>query len=333
MKKNNLWILLGMIAALLASVILLSILLFSKKTQAVGKTPKQQNILSTQVQSIKKEQPIKKQPSKPVTPPFDEDISTKIKKVFEPILSETESEKLGRSYATKGYHIRIMPDLYDDLNSQHLSAEEQDKYKKTLAAHQQALEILRQNNVLKAKQLSADSVPTPKKKEEFYLPGLTAIKGLKGQPQINIKEIACSDRYIAYENWNKICQEIRFADGTKSVVYIVTARGVTAREDFDAQGHLLVQHRFWTTGGYFDSKKIRHIPDYPSTLSESIFYNRDSSVNKIEIYSFNATAADKTKQSLEKEFATQQQMPSIIVQSNKNLPQYCDLYKSECIAL
>ncbi len=303
-NKSNLWVLLGLITILLFTGLLLFILLFpSKNTPSIAEAHKQ-SVPPAKEQPFDK--PVYIPTQKSFIPLSDEDMRAKIKKIFEPLLSEAESEELSRSYTAKDYHIRIMPDLYDDLHAQSLSAEEQDKYKKIQAAHQQVLEILRQNSTLEDKQ-SDESVSTPEEKEEFYLPGLTAIKGLKGQPQTSMKEIPCPDRYTSYRSWDKICQEIQFADGTKSIVYVVASRGVAAREDFDAQEHLLVRNSFWTTGGYFDPDQIRHIPDYPSALSEAIFYNQDGTVNKTETY-----------------------LPSTAEATNKT---YCDLYKSECIAL
>ena len=80
----------------------------------------------------------------------------------------------------------IMSGLHDGLHSSYPSAEGQNKKGKAVDAHQQALEILRQDNALEDKQLSVVS-SAPKGKEEFYLPGLPAIKGVKGQSQISIK--------------------------------------------------------------------------------------------------------------------------------------------------
>ena len=334
--KKNLWILLGLITILLAVILLLSVLLFSaKQTKTVAKTVQQVSIPAVQTTHAKSAQSSEQRPNtssqQAFTPPFEEETAVKIKSVFEPLLSETESEKLGRLYATKGYHSRILPDLYNDLRAQHLPAEEQDKYQKIQAAHQQAIQILQQDRALKEQPAFVAAASTPKQKEEFYLPGLDAIKGPNGQPQISRKEIICPERYTRYKTWNKICQEIQFKDGTKSIMYVVTARGITAREDFDAQGNLLMLRSFWTAGGYFDPEKIRHIPDYPSELAETFYYDKTDAVNKIEIFPIDARGADKDTQTLQNEFANKS--PDIVVQSFKNAPKYCDLYPSECVTL
>ncbi|MBP5404222.1 MAG: hypothetical protein J6Y17_03940 [Elusimicrobiaceae bacterium] len=332
-NKNTLWVLLGLLGVLLITIFLLGALLVSiMKTQPVHKEAEPSGAPKKQIQSVAKSQTFEKKPDssshKAFTPPFDEEIAARIKKLFEPILSDTESEKMGQSYAAKGYHVRIMPDLYEDLHVQHLSAEEQTKYQQILSAHQQALKMLQQDRSLATTQTATPAMSASNK---FYLPGLSSIKGLKGQAQIGRREIACPNRGTEYKNWDKICQEIQFADGTKSIIYVVTARGITARDDFDRQGHLLAHYGFWTSGGYFDSEKIRHIPDYPSAVSEAFFYDKANNVNKIEIY-LSGAAAERTKQSLQQAFAGKQ-MPDIVTQSFKDAPEYCDLYKSECVAL
>lgn len=304
MNENSLQSLFVLIA-----VLLIAAFMFYNKNLLSSNTDGELEASVEQTQPSQKVQDNEKQTNNPskrrFAIPFDEDISAKIKKVFEPILSEDESEEMGRSYSAIGYNIAIMPDLYDDLHSQHLSEEEQVRYKKLLSAHQQALEILRQNKTLNGKQ--SDEPATPIGEEEFYLPGLDAIKGLKGQQQTTRKEIECPDRYTDYKTWDKICQEIQFADMTKSIVYVVSKRGITAREDFDAQGHLLVQHRFLTTGGYFDPDKIRHIPYYPATVSKSIFYDKNGDVIQKKTQLSDKNEAGKAK--------------------------YCDLYKLECDVL
>ena len=331
MEENlkNLSIMLVVAAALLTAA-----LLFDNRPSPSSKTDSQQSASAAQAQPIAKIQNSEKKPETPkrkFTIPFDEEMAAKIKKVFEPILSEDESEEMGRSYAAIGYNVSIMPDLYDELHSQHLSAEEQDKYKKLLSAHQQALEILRQNRALKGQQSSEAAASAQIEDTKFYLPGLDYIKGLKGQQQTSRKEIECPSRYTDYKNWNKICQEIQFIDGTKSIVYVVAKRGVAAREDFDAQGHLLVRHQFWSTGGFFDPDKIRHIPDYPTTVSDSIFYDKNGAVIQTDTQPFDT--AEAAKLSSKEDSLRKKQVLDSIVQWHKKAPKYCDLYKFECIAL
>ena len=317
-----------------AAALLTAALLFDNRPSPSSKTDSQQSASAAQAQPIAKIQNSEKKPETPkrkFTIPFDEEMAAKIKKVFEPILSEDESEEMGRSYAAIGYNVSIMPDLYDELHSQHLSAEEQDKYKKLLSAHQQALEILRQNRALKGQQSSEAAASAQIEDTKFYLPGLDYIKGLKGQQQTSRKEIECPSRYTDYKNWNKICQEIQFTDGTKSIVYVVAKRGVAAREDFDAQGHLLVRHQFWSTGGFFDPDKIRHIPDYPTTVSDSIFYDKNGAVIQTDTQPFDT--AEAAKLSSKEDSLRKKQVLDSIVQWHKKAPKYCDLYKFECIAL
>ena len=314
------------------SVVLTGVLLLLNGKPISSKTDSQSGAPAAQAQP--KTQNSNKQansPKRKFTIPYDEEMAAKIKKVFEPILSEDESEEMGRSYAAIGYNVSIMPDLYDELHSQHLSAEEQDKYKKLLSAHQQALEILRQNRASKGQQSSEAVASAQMEDTKFYLPGLDYIKGLKGQQQTSLKEIECPSRYTDYKNWNKICQEIQFTDGTKSIVYVVAKRGVAAREDFDAEGHLLVRHQFWSAGGFFDPDKIRHIPDYPTTGSDSIYYDRNGAVIQTDTQPFDT--AEAAKLSSKEDSLRKKQVMDSIVQWHKKAPKYCDLYKFECVAL
>lgn len=277
--------------------------------------------------------PATPQKQEPFIPPYDEELAAKIQKVFEPVLPADQSKKLGRSYAVQGYHIRIMPGVYDELTMAHRSAEEKAQHKKILAAHKQAVDILRQERALKEKQTSVPAYSGSAKKEEFYLPGLSYVKGPNGQAVIRRTEIPCPDRTSYPATWPSVCQEIQFEDGTKSIVYITQYRGIVARDDFDAHGHLLVNRRFYSTGGYFDPDKLRHIPDYPSTISETFFYDENGVASKTEIYSFDEKMAEKTKQSLQKEFEEKQQMPQITIRPQQNAQTYCDVYKSECVKL
>ena len=330
MNENlkNLSILLVLITVLLTTALLFSIRKLSSKTDSQSGASAAQT--QPKIQKIEKQTNI---PPKKFTIPFDEEMAAKIKKVFEPILSETESEEMGRSYAAIGYNVAIMLDLYDELHSRHLSDEEQDKYRKLISAHQQALEILRQNRALKEQQSPEAAASVTMVEKEFYLPGPEAVKGLKGQQQSSRKEIECPSRYTGYKNWNKICQEIQFTDGTNSIIYIVAKRGITAREDFDAEGHLLVRHQFWSAGGFFDPDKIRHIPDYPTTVSDSIYYDRNGAVIQTEAQPSETIEAGKASLSPQEEALRKKQVLDSIVQWHKKAPKYCDLYKSECDVL
>ena len=266
-------------------------------------------------------------------PLSDQEMAAKITEIFQEVFTPQQSQELAQLYTDHEYHHRIIEGPYAKLLAKNAPAEKQIDMKRVDALHKQVTDLLRQNRALKAKDApytnvssTTSATSTPQEKKEYYLPGPDAIKGLHGEAVVKRTEIPCPDRITDYRTWPKVCQELQFQDGSKSIIYIVTSRGITARDDFDAQGHLRTHYQFWSRGGYFDSKKIMHVPDYPSTLSLVFLYDDKGAVHQADTYLLKEQTPEEVLRFLQEH----NESVGLQLKNYADAPQYCDLYPLEC---